>query len=60
MSTYRRWYCNCTGQPLELDYSAAPQEEGEEVEPFCDHCGATPSSDPKRTVSYEDEENWDE
>lgn len=60
MSTYRKWYCKCSGKLVELDYSDTPQEEGEEVEPFCDRCGATPSSDPKRTISYQDVEEWED
>lgn len=60
MSTYRKWYCTCSGQAVELDYSAVPQYEGEEVEPFCELCGATPSSDPKRTITYREVETWDD
>lgn len=60
MSVYRRWYCNCTGQPIELSYEELLEgEEGENAEPFCETCGATPSSDPRQTVSYRDEEELD-
>jgi len=50
----RTWFCNCSGQPREL----VMVESGEDGagEPTCPRCGASPSSDPKRTVSYQDEE----
>lgn len=60
MSVYRKWYCSCSGKPLELEYQSVPVEEGEAGEPACRRCGATPSSDPRKTVSYEDVENWDD
>lgn len=60
MSVYRKWYCTCSGDALELDYTDAPLDEDEEVEPVCDLCGATPSSDPKRTITYRDVESWDD
>lgn len=60
MTVYRKWYCTCSGQTVELDYTEAPQDESEEIEPVCDLCGATPSSDPKRTVTYRDVETWED
>jgi hypothetical protein len=54
MDVYRKWFCTCTGKPIELGYIVA--EEEERGEPACERCGATPSSDPKHTIIYEDEE----
>ena len=34
--------------------------EDEPVVPVCEFCGASPSSDPKKTIIYRDEENWDD
>ena len=50
----RVWFCTCTGQPREL----VPVEtvEDEAGEPACPRCGASPSSDPRHTVSYRDEQ----
>ena len=58
MTVYRKWYCSCRGKPLEL----APVEnfEDEPLEPICQRCGASPSSDPRHTISYKDVENWDD
>ena len=52
MDTIRRWYCKCRGNPIELTF-ADPLEE-ELGEPVCNRCGASPSSDPKRTISFRD------
>ena len=55
MSVYRKWFCNCNDQVKELSYEKVLEDEvlGE---PFCERCGATPSSDPKHTIFYRDEE----
>lgn len=58
MTVYRKWYCTCTGEPIELTYEEI--QEDEPVVPSCEFCGATPSSDPKKTIIYRDEENWDD
>jgi len=58
MSVYRKWFCTCTGKPVELNYDEILAEEG--GEPFCEYCGATPSSDPKHTIIYKDVESWDD
>jgi hypothetical protein len=58
MDVYRKWYCTCSGKPLELSYDHSEDEE-DVGEPACERCGATPSSDPKRTISYKDVEEWD-
>jgi len=61
MSVYRKWFCTCTGESVELSYEELLEgEEGENAEPFCKRCGATPSSDPKRTVIYRDVEDWED
>ncbi|WP_027714795.1 hypothetical protein [Desulfuromonas sp. TF] len=61
MSVYRKWFCTCTDKPVELSYEELLEgEEGEKAEPFCKRCGATPSSDPKRTVIYRDVEDWED
>lgn len=59
MSVYRRWFCACTGKPEELIYDQLPEEETL-GEPICERCGASPSSDPKRTLSFRDEEEFKE
>jgi hypothetical protein len=58
MTVYRKWYCTCTGQPVELTYRETCEDEP--LEPICERCGATPSSDPKRTVIYRDVEGWED
>ncbi len=58
MSIFRKWYCTCTGKPEELNYEEVAGEE-EKGEPFCEECGATPSSDPRKTVVYRDIEDWE-
>jgi len=58
MSIYRKYYCSCSGKPVEL----VPVETGEDEpgEAACRQCGATPSSDPRHTVTYRDIEDWDD
>lgn len=58
MSIYRKWFCTCTGRPVEM----VPVETSEDEwgEPACPRCGATPSSDPKRTVVHRDIEDWED
>lgn len=58
MTVYRKWYCSCRGNPAELNI--VETEEDEPVEATCQRCGASVSSDPKRTISYKDIENWDD
>lgn len=58
MTLYRKWYCTCTGKPVELTREEILDDEP--AEPACEFCGATPSSDPKKTIVYRDEENWDD
>lgn len=58
MTVYRKWYCSCRGKPLEL--TALETGEDEPVEAVCERCGASPSSDPRHTISYRDVENWQE
>lgn len=58
MTIYRKWYCTCTGQPIEL--GANELLEDEPLEPACELCGATPSSDPKKTIIYREVEDWDD
>jgi hypothetical protein len=55
MSVYRQWFCNCNGKQREL--VADPYVEEDSLEPACPRCGATPSSDPKRTISYVERED---
>ena len=52
MDTIRKWYCSCRGKPLELTFEDPLEEE--QGEPTCNRCGASPSSDPKKTISYRD------
>ncbi len=52
MTVYRKWYCNCRGAPEELE--SIESVEDEPTEAACRHCGATPSSDPRKTISYRD------
>jgi len=58
MGVYRKWYCNCSGLPSELEYDAHLEEETSD--PVCARCGASPSSDPKHTISFRDQEEWDD
>ena len=57
MSIYRRWFCRCSGKPEELSYERTIEEDASD-EPVCERCGASPSSDPKHTISYRDEETF--
>lgn len=57
MNVDRKWFCRCSGKPVELPFVELTEEEP--VEPACGLCGATPSSDPKKTVFYRDKEEWD-
>lgn len=59
MSIYRKWYCTCSGVPMELPLVPSAIED-EPDEPACERCGATPSSDPKKTVIYRDVEDWED
>ena len=52
MDTIRKWYCSCRGEPLELIFEDPLEEE--QGEPTCNRCGASPSSDPKKTISFRD------
>jgi len=54
MIVERKWFCKCTGQPRELVFVETADDEA--GEPTCPRCGASPSSDPKHTVSYRDVE----
>jgi len=48
----RRYFCNCSGKPIEL----VPVEADEEgrLDLICERCGASPSSDPRHTIFYRD------
>ena len=52
MIVERKWFCNCYGAPRELAIVETADDEA--GEPTCPRCGATPSADPKHTVSYRD------
>lgn len=54
MVVERIWYCSCAGRPRELVIVETAEDEA--GEPTCPRCGASPSSDPKQTISYRDEE----
>jgi hypothetical protein len=56
MDINRKWFCTCSGTPVELSFKETEEEIGE---PACERCGATPSSDPKHTVIYRDEKQWE-
>ena len=58
MSIYRKWYCSCRGKPLELNVVFSAEDEP--VEPTCQRCGASPSSDPHHTLSFKDIESWND
>ncbi|HEY5672804.1 MAG TPA: hypothetical protein VIR78_03795 [Malonomonas sp.] len=58
MTVHRKWLCHCSGKAREL--VSDPYVEEDSLEPTCPRCGATPSSDPKRTISYIDEEDHDD
>jgi hypothetical protein len=53
MDVERKWFCNCTGKPRELVLVETAEDEAGEL--ACSRCGASPSSDPKHTVSFRDE-----
>ncbi|MCW8860095.1 MAG: hypothetical protein OQK97_10420 [Deltaproteobacteria bacterium] len=55
MTNYRQWFCSCQGSPREL--VSDPFVEEDSLEPTCPRCGATPSSDPKHSITYIDHEN---
>ncbi|MBN2428220.1 MAG: hypothetical protein JXK94_07790 [Deltaproteobacteria bacterium] len=57
MSTIRKWFCSCRGRPVEIDYE--PTADDEYGEPTCKRCGATPSADPAKTVSFKDFDEQD-
>ena len=57
MDLNRKWYCSCSGKPVEMTFVEVAEEEP--AEPACNRCGATPSSDPRKTVTYKDREDWD-
>lgn len=59
MDVYRIWYCACSGKPHEVSYEET-QDEEVPGEPVCRRCGASPSSDPRRTLSYRDVEEFRE
>lgn len=58
MSIYRKWYCTCRGKPIELTVVDAGEDEP--GEPSCQRCGASVSSDPKKTIIYRDVEEWED
>ncbi|PLY00701.1 MAG: hypothetical protein C0624_11700 [Desulfuromonas sp.] len=58
MDISRRWFCTCTGKKVELEFVPG-RDEGDTGEPACRYCGATPSSDPKKTIMFKDEEDWE-
>ena len=55
MTVHRQWFCNCQGKQRELVVDSYIEEDS--LEPTCPRCGATPSSDPKRTISFVDRED---
>ncbi len=55
MTRYRKWFCNCKGSLRELVYD--PHVEEDSLVPTCPFCGATPSSDPRHTISYTEHED---
>lgn len=57
MDVTRKWFCRCSGKPVELPFVEVAEEEP--VEPACSLCGATPSSDPRKTITFIDKEDWD-
>lgn len=59
MDVHRLWFCTCSGKPLEIS-PEIPQEEEAPSEPVCRRCGASPSSDPRHTITYKDVEDWRE
>ena len=57
MEIIRKWFCSCRGKPEELTYENPLEEE--QGEPTCSRCGASPSNDPKKTISYKDVQGED-
>ena len=55
MTITRKWYCSCRGKLAEL--STMEFFEDEPTEPTCQRCGASPSSDPRHTISFKDINN---
>jgi len=55
MTEIRQWFCNCDGKRRELVFDLFVEDDSRE--PACPRCGATPSSDPKRTLSFIDRED---
>jgi hypothetical protein len=58
MNTYRKWYCTCTGKPIELGVREFAEDEP--LEPVCERCGASPSSDPKKTIIFREIQDWED
>ncbi|MCK4536028.1 MAG: hypothetical protein KAT93_03390 [Desulfuromonadales bacterium] len=58
MTVTRKWYCTCSGKPLELANVETMEDEPDE--PTCQLCGATQSSDPRHTIIFKDKEEWDD
>jgi hypothetical protein len=54
MIVERKWFCRCSGKERELVFVENGDDEA--GEPTCPSCGAAPSSDPKHTIGYRDEE----
>lgn len=55
MTITRKWYCNCRGKKKELIFVELFDDEP--IEPTCNRCGASPSSDPRHTISFQDINN---
>ena len=56
MTVYRQWFCECSGKLREL--VSDPYVEEDSLEPTCPRCGASPSSDPKHTIRFCDQEDF--
>jgi len=56
MTVIRKWFCTCSGSPVELEFVESLEDEPGEA--ICRRCGASPSSDPRRTIIYKDKEEW--
>ena len=57
MGVIRKWFCSCRGRLVEIDCEPIPDDEY--GEPTCKRCGATPSMDPAKTISFKDVEEKD-